>query len=122
MASVCSSTELRHSVWREPKIIPQLAAALELSPPSVHTHLSDMMKSELLRESEDCERRYPTECYYELNFPVVKASERAEFEALCQEMAERVADLFEKKRLQMERVFIISTNARTGSLKPVRAN
>jgi DNA-binding transcriptional ArsR family regulator len=92
-------------VAREPKTISQLAEALELSPPSVHTHVSDMMKSELLRESEEWEKRYPTERYYEPNFPVVKAEESAEFESLCQEMAERMAGMFEKKRSQLERAF-----------------
>jgi DNA-binding transcriptional ArsR family regulator len=89
----------------EPKTISQLAEALHLSPPSIYTHINDMVKSELLRESEDWEKKYPTERYYEPNFPVVKADERVEFDTLCREMAERVADLFEKKRPQMERAF-----------------
>src|SRR5204863_1712252 len=45
------------------------------------------------------------ERYYEPNFPIVKEDERAEFEASCKEMAERVADLFEKRRRQLERAF-----------------
>jgi DNA-binding transcriptional ArsR family regulator len=97
--------EILNLVAREPKTISQLAEALRLSPPSIHTHINDMMKSELLRESEEWEKRYPTERYYEPNFPVVKAEEHAEFKALCQEMAERVADLFEKKRTKLERAF-----------------
>src|SRR5437588_8510795 len=92
-------------VAEKPKTIAQLAKSLKLSQPSVHTHISEMMKSELLRESEEWEKRYPTERYYEPNFPVVKANERAEFESICQEMAARVASLFEKKRKQMERAF-----------------
>jgi hypothetical protein len=64
-----------------------------------------MLASELLRESEEWEKKYPTERYYEPNFPVVKAEERAEFEMLCREMAERVADLFEKNRKELERAF-----------------
>ena len=97
--------EILNLVAQGPKTISQLAEALKLSPPSVHTHVGDMMKSELLRESEEWEKRYPTERYYEPNFPVVKAEEREEFEAVCLEMAERVADLFEKKRAQLERAF-----------------
>ena len=76
-------------VARQPKTLSQLAEALELSPPSVHTHINDMMKSELLRESEEWEKRYPTERYYEPNFPVVGAEERVEFDALCEEMAKQ---------------------------------
>jgi hypothetical protein len=64
-----------------------------------------MMASELLRESEEWERKYPSERYYEPNFPVVKAEERAEFEAICQEMAGRMADLFEKRRERLESAF-----------------
>src|SRR5918911_537850 len=87
------------------KTISQLAEALDLSPPSVHTHINGMMRSELLRESVEWEKRYPTERYYEPNFPVVRADERAEFDALCQEMAKRVADIFEKRLTQLERAF-----------------
>jgi DNA-binding transcriptional ArsR family regulator len=97
--------EILNLVAREPKTISQLAESLKLAPPSIYTHISDMMKSELLRESEEWEKKYPTERYYEPNFPVVRADERTEFEALCQEMAESVADLFEQKLKQMEEAF-----------------
>lgn len=92
-------------VAERPKTIAQLAKSLKLSQPSVHTHVGEMMKSELLRESEEWEKRYPTERYYEPNFPVVKRDERAEFEKLCREMSERVAALFEKNRPRLERAF-----------------
>src|SRR6185503_19214825 len=69
--------EILNLVAREPKTISQLAEALKLSLPSVHTHINDMMKSELLRESEEWEKNYPTERYYEPNFPVFKAEECA---------------------------------------------
>ena len=97
--------EILNLVAREPKTISQLAEALDLSPPSVHTHINDMMKSELLRESEEWEKKYPTERYYEPNFPVFKAEECAEFKTLCQEMAKQVAALFEKNRPGIERAF-----------------
>jgi DNA-binding transcriptional ArsR family regulator len=97
--------EILNLLAREPKTISQLAAELNLSPPSVFAHVSDMMKSELLRESEEWEKKHPSERYYEPNFPVFRAEECAEFEALCQEMAEQVAALFEKKRTQMERAY-----------------
>lgn len=89
----------------EPRTISQLAQALNLSAPSVHTHINDMLQSELLRESEEYEKRHPSERYYEPNFPVFKAEECAEFRALCEEMAEQLADLFEKRRPKMERAF-----------------
>lgn len=92
-------------VARQPKTISQLAQALKLSPPSVHTHVNDMLKSELLRESEEFEKRHPTERYYEPNFPIFKAEECAEFRALCEEMAQQFATLFERHRPKMERAF-----------------
>ena len=97
--------EILNLVAREPKTISQLAAALNLSPPSVHTHINDMMKSELLRESGEWEKKYPTERYYEPNFPVFKADECEEFQTLCEEMAQKVVALFESERARMERAF-----------------
>lgn len=97
--------EILNLVARAPKTISQLAEALDLSPPSIHTHINDMMKSELLRESEEWEKKYPTERYYEPNFPVFKAEECAELRTLCDEMAQQVVALFEKKRSRIERAF-----------------
>ena len=97
--------EILNLVAREPRTISQLAEALSLSVPSVHTHVNDMMKSELLRESVEWEKKYPAERYYEPNFPVFRAEECAEFKALCEEMAEQVVALFEKRRSKIERAF-----------------
>jgi hypothetical protein len=57
------------------------------------------------KESEEWEKKYPTERYYEPNFPVFKTEECAEFRSLCEEMAEQVVSLFEKRRAKMERAF-----------------
>jgi DNA-binding transcriptional ArsR family regulator len=92
-------------VAEEPKTISQLAQALKLSAPSVHTHINEMLESELLRESEEFEKKHPTERYYEPNFPVFKAEECAEFRDLCEEMAEQLATLFERRRAKIERAF-----------------
>lgn len=92
-------------VAQEPKTISQLAQALNLSAPSVYSHISDMLKSELLRESEEFEKRHPTERYYEPNFPVFKAEECAEFHTLCEEMAQQLAAVFERNSPKMERAF-----------------
>jgi DNA-binding transcriptional ArsR family regulator len=89
----------------QPRTISQLAQALKLSAPSVHTHVNDMLNSELLRESEEFEKRHPTERYYEPNFPVFKAEECAEFKSLCAEMAQQFATVFERHRAKMERAF-----------------
>src|SRR5215213_5794552 len=97
--------QILNLVAGEPRTISQLAQALELSPPSVHTHVNDMVKSELLRESEEYEKRHPTERYYEPNFPVFKAEECEEFRDLCEEMAQQVATMFERRRAKMEKAF-----------------
>jgi hypothetical protein len=92
-------------VANEPKTLSQLAQALSLSPPSVHTHINDMLKSELLRESDEYEKKHPTERYYEPNFPVLKAQECAEFQTLCDEMAEQLASMFERRHAKIEKAF-----------------
>jgi DNA-binding transcriptional ArsR family regulator len=97
--------EILNLVAREPKTISQLAVALNLSAPSVHTHINEMIRSELLRESKLWEKKYPIERYYEPNFPVFKAEECQEFRALCEVIAEQMAKLFERKRAKMERAF-----------------
>jgi len=97
--------EILNLVSREPKTISQLAEALNLSAPSVHTHVNEMTKSELLRESEVWEKKYPIERYYEPNFPVFKAGECEEFQELCEAMAHQVATVFERNRAKMERAF-----------------
>ena len=89
----------------EPKTISQLAQALNLSAPSVFTHINDMLESELLRESEEFEKRHPSERYYEPNFPVFKEAECAEFHLLCDQMAQQLAKLFEQRHADMERAF-----------------
>ena len=101
-------------VAREPKTISQLATALNLAPPSVYTHITELMKSELLRESEEWEKKYPTERYYEPNFPVFKGKECAEFKALCEEMSKEIVALFESNRSRMERAFSKTSLPRQG--------
>lgn len=92
-------------VANEPKTLSQLAQALNLSPPSVHTHINDMLKSELLRESAEYEKKHPTERYYEPNFPIFKAQECAEFQTLCDEMAQQLATMFERRQAKIEKAF-----------------
>jgi DNA-binding transcriptional ArsR family regulator len=90
----------------EPKTISQLALALNLSAPSVYSHINDMLKSELLRESKEFEKKHPSEHYYEPNFPVFKADACAEFRGLCDEMSKELTALFEKHHAAMEQAFL----------------
>lgn len=97
--------EILNIVAQGPKTITQIAETLDLTAPSVHTHITDMVRSELLREAVESEKIHPAERYYEPNFPVFKAQECAEFKALCEEMAQQLVTLFEKKRTKLERAF-----------------
>jgi DNA-binding transcriptional ArsR family regulator len=97
--------KLLNAVAREPKTVAQLAADLRLSQPTVHSHVVELVASELLREAEASEKRYATERYYEPNFPVVRAEERAEFEAVCDAIAQRIAELFEQNLPELKRAF-----------------
>ena len=97
--------EILNLVAHGAKTISQLADALELSAASIHSHVSEMLGSELLREPADWEKKHPAERYYEPNFPIVKADEGVEFELLCREMAKRVAELFEKNSPRLKRAF-----------------
>jgi DNA-binding transcriptional ArsR family regulator len=97
--------EILNILAQEPGTITQIAEALGLAAPSVHTHVSEMLRSELLREAVEWEKTHPAERYYEPNFPVFKAAECEEFKALCEEMSKELVGLFEKKRQKMERAF-----------------
>jgi DNA-binding transcriptional ArsR family regulator len=88
-----------------PNTITQIAELLSLSAPSVHTHVTDMLRSELLREAVDWEKAHPAERYYEPNFPVFKANECEEFKALCEDLSEELVKLFEKRQSKIERAF-----------------
>ena len=97
--------QILNVVAQGPNTITQIAEALGLSAPSVHTHVSDMLRSELLREAVDWEKAHPAERYYEPNFPVFKANECEEFQTLCEEMSQELVKLFEKRQSKIERAF-----------------
>jgi DNA-binding CsgD family transcriptional regulator len=53
--------EVLNVLAEEPMTTTQIAEALRLSVPSVHTHVSDMLRSELLREAVEWEKTHPAE-------------------------------------------------------------
>ena len=97
--------EILNVLAQGPNTITQIAETLGLSAPSIHTHIRDMLRSELLREAVEWEKTHPAERYYEPNFPVFKAAECAEFRALCEEMSKELVTLFEKKQKKIEAAF-----------------
>ena len=88
-----------------PKTISQIAEALGLSVPSVHTHVREMLKSELLRAVVQWEKTHPAERYYEPNFPVMRETEFTELCSICDELAIKVATLLLKNRRLLEKAF-----------------
>jgi len=97
--------EILNVLAQGPNTITQIADVLGLSAPSVHTHVKDMLRSELLREAVEWEKTHPAERYYEPNFPVLRDEECAEFIALREQMSKELVTLFEKKRPKMEQAF-----------------
>ena len=102
------------SVARQPKTIARLAKELGLSQPTIHTHVNAMLNSELLRESAEVEKKHPSEYYYEPNFPIVSAADRAALEAVCREMARHFAEFFETRREELERAIETTSVAQNG--------
>jgi predicted transcriptional regulator len=89
----------------EPKTISQIAAALNLSAPSIHTQINELLTNEIIRDSTEWEKLHPKERYYEPNFPVVNAAECAEMERLCGDLSDTIADLIENSRPALEEAF-----------------
>src|SRR5436190_6827649 len=94
--------EILNILSREPNTITQIAEELGLSAPTVHTHVSDMVRSELLREAIECEKAHPAERYYEPNFPVIKEDEAEELCRLCDTLGVALAKLFRTHRGKLE--------------------
>jgi hypothetical protein len=97
--------QILNLVARAPRTISQLAKELKIAAPTVHTHINEMLMSELLRDSEEWEKLHPKERYYEPNFPVVWKRDRAEFEEICRKMSAHFAEVFEQARPQFEEAF-----------------
>jgi DNA-binding transcriptional ArsR family regulator len=106
--------QILNLVAREPRTISQLAKELKIAPPSVHTHINEMLASELLRDSVEWEKLHPKERYYEPNFPVIWTEDRAEFEEICQKMSEQFAEIFEQARPKFEQAFDNTSLAEQG--------
>src|SRR5215208_6562745 len=93
--------EILNLVAQEPRTISLIAEELGLSAPSVHTHVSDMLRSELLREAVEWEKTHPAERYYEPNFPIINNDEAEELCKLCDSLGQTVAELFKKQQRKL---------------------
>jgi len=109
-----SKEEILNLVAEEPKTISQMAKAMNLSAPSIHKHVNELLSSELIRDSVECEKLHPKERYYEPNFPVVRADECEAVQEICEKMSESIVELFTNARPQFERAFDESGLAESG--------
>ena len=89
----------------QPRTISQLAKELNIAVPSVHTHIGEMLESELIRDSTEWEKLHSKERYYEPNFPVVWDDDRKELATICEELCDEVADAFERAMPRFESAF-----------------
>lgn len=92
-------------VAQQPRTISQIAKELNIAAPSVHTHIGELLGSELVRDSEEWEKLHSKERYYEPNFPVIWMDDRAKFDEICSELGEQVAEIFEKAVPRFENAF-----------------
>ena len=85
-----------NALYREPRTVTQLAQLLELSPPTVHRHVTEMLASELIREVAvpPAARRSAVERYYRPDFPVVLTADRQTLLPILAQLAAEVADVF----------------------------
>jgi DNA-binding transcriptional ArsR family regulator len=97
--------EIINLVAEEPKTISQLAKATNLSAPSIHKHVNELLSSELIRDSIEWEKLHPKERYYEPNFPVIRAEECEELHEICEKMSQSIADLLTAARPEFERAY-----------------
>ena len=98
--------EILNVLARGPNTITQIAETLGLSAPSVHTHISDMMRSELVREAVEWQKIHPAERYYEPNFPVINDDQADELCHLCADLGAEFAAIIKKKRPKLEKAFL----------------
>ena len=95
-------------IYRQPRTIAQLAQQLGLSQPAVHRHITEMLASELIREvSVPAEERgSPVERFYRPNFPVVLAVDRAVFQPVVEELAQKFAETFRGSQEALASAFL----------------
>jgi DNA-binding transcriptional ArsR family regulator len=81
-----------------PSTIAQLAARLDLSQPTIHRHITDLLVSELIREESvpEDERMWAVERYYRPNFPVIDSTDRAAVSLLLDELSDAFAVAFQR--------------------------
>jgi DNA-binding transcriptional ArsR family regulator len=100
-----------NAIYRRPRTIAQLAQLLDLSAPAVHRHVTELLASELIREAAPLGdgRRSGVERYYQPNFPVVLAADRAVLQPALDDLASACVAAFRAQHDALAAAF-----ARTG--------
>jgi DNA-binding transcriptional ArsR family regulator len=96
-----------NAIYRQPRTITQLAQLLDLAPPTVHRHVTDLLDSELIREvpvPEDA-RRSAVARYYQPNFPIVLSVDRAALQPVLTELADGIAEMFRHRQAALAEAF-----------------
>jgi DNA-binding transcriptional ArsR family regulator len=96
-----------NALYRRPRTIAQLAQQLDLSPPTVHRHIMELLANELIREVDAPAdgRRSAVERYYQPNFPVVVSADRAALEPVLSELADTFAAAFQAGHDDLDAAF-----------------
>ena len=106
--------EILNGLQKSPQTIAQYAKNHNLSQPTVHRHLSDLLRHGLIREAETLEKGYAVEKYYEPNFPVIIKEDQALFEEGILALARELAETIIRFLPDLEMTFKRSSAARKG--------
>lgn len=99
---------------KEPKTIKQLADVMDLSQPTVHRHISELLNSGLIKEVESGDKEYVMERYYSPNFPVITAHDREIYKGLLNETAGGLADMLSQKMQDLEQLYSQTDASKSG--------
>jgi hypothetical protein len=93
-----------NKTYRQPKTVTQLAKEIGLSQPVIFKHVKELLASDMMREASvaDTDKSYRVEKYYEPNFPVLLKEDVAQLEAVCEQIAARVAAVYWQHREDLE--------------------
>jgi len=106
--------QILNELHRSPQTIAQYAKNHDLSQPTVHRHLSDLLKHGLIREVETSEKDYVAEKYYQPNFPVITRDDQAQFEEGILALAKELAGTITRSLPHLKKTFERSDASRKG--------
>jgi DNA-binding transcriptional ArsR family regulator len=96
-----------NAIYRQPRTITQLAELLGISAPAVHRHIADMLRDELIQESDlrASQRNRASERYYRPNFPVVLTDDRTVLQPILEDLAADIAAVFRQRQEALAHAF-----------------